>query len=261
MKAITGFGYMRFHGIFDDEVGVYGRDKDGTAVYYLIYVDQIYDGLLANSVRPFVEIQLHAEVTRGESGTAHAFPGINHILRLPTIRWNGAQLIYSVHASTCWDATGRRKLGKWYPRSLERAEYRFLDRRSEKGNLLLRSTTLQRARLRRWIRIYGLGGPSTAQAAWVDRVCSSVTTIRRRRSTLFPRTFTATKRTDGRFRGQYGTGDSQRHGGGGHPEGAGPGGPVQSAPKTPIIVSEYNATYLSQPQVNRQRIHGSVAGE
>ena len=47
---------MRFHAIFHDEVGVYDEDKQGNPVYNFSYVDQIYDGLLANGVQPFVEL-------------------------------------------------------------------------------------------------------------------------------------------------------------------------------------------------------------
>jgi xylan 1,4-beta-xylosidase len=56
VKKITGFEYVRFHAIFHDENGVYSEDKQGNPVYNWSYVDQIYDGLLANGVRPFVEI-------------------------------------------------------------------------------------------------------------------------------------------------------------------------------------------------------------
>src|SRR5436853_7043340 len=56
VKQITDFKYIRFHAIFHDEVGVYDEDKQGTAVYNFSYVDQIYDGMLANGVRPFVEL-------------------------------------------------------------------------------------------------------------------------------------------------------------------------------------------------------------
>src|ERR1700747_1426000 len=44
VKQITGFKYVRFHGIFHDEVGVYGEDSQGRPVYNFSYVDQIYDG-------------------------------------------------------------------------------------------------------------------------------------------------------------------------------------------------------------------------
>jgi xylan 1,4-beta-xylosidase len=56
VKQITGFEYVRFHAIFHDEVGVYDEDAQGTPAYNFSYVDQIYDGLLANGVRPFVEL-------------------------------------------------------------------------------------------------------------------------------------------------------------------------------------------------------------
>lgn len=52
----TGFEYVRFHGIFDDENGVYSENEKGEPVYNWTYVDQIYDGLLEAGVRPYVEL-------------------------------------------------------------------------------------------------------------------------------------------------------------------------------------------------------------
>ena len=51
VKAATDFEYVRFHAIFHDEVGVYDEDANGRPIYIFSYVDQIYDGLLANGVR------------------------------------------------------------------------------------------------------------------------------------------------------------------------------------------------------------------
>src|SRR5437762_2956895 len=56
VKQATDFEYVRFHAIFHDEVGVYQEDGEGHAIYNFSYVDQIYDGLLANGVRPFIEL-------------------------------------------------------------------------------------------------------------------------------------------------------------------------------------------------------------
>ena len=56
LKKVADFQYVRFHAIFHDEVGVYDEDEKGNSIYNFSYVDQIYDGLLANGVRPFVEI-------------------------------------------------------------------------------------------------------------------------------------------------------------------------------------------------------------
>jgi xylan 1,4-beta-xylosidase len=56
VKNVTELRYVRFHNILHDEVGVYDEDEKGNPVYNFSYVDQIYDGLLANGVRPFLEI-------------------------------------------------------------------------------------------------------------------------------------------------------------------------------------------------------------
>jgi xylan 1,4-beta-xylosidase len=52
----VGARYVRFHAIFHDEVGVYDEDEKGNPVFNFSYVDQIYDGLQAQGVRPFVEL-------------------------------------------------------------------------------------------------------------------------------------------------------------------------------------------------------------
>jgi xylan 1,4-beta-xylosidase len=56
VRGITAVAYVRFHGIFNDELGVYTEGPRGEAIYNFSYVDQVYDGLLANGVRPFVEL-------------------------------------------------------------------------------------------------------------------------------------------------------------------------------------------------------------
>jgi xylan 1,4-beta-xylosidase len=56
VHQINGFQYVRFHGILNDDVGVYGEDNHGNPIYNFSYVDQIYDGLLAAHVKPFVEL-------------------------------------------------------------------------------------------------------------------------------------------------------------------------------------------------------------
>src|SRR6202158_945061 len=54
-KRITNFEYVRFHAIFHDEAGLYDEEASGKPVYNFSYIDQIYDGLLENKVRPFVD--------------------------------------------------------------------------------------------------------------------------------------------------------------------------------------------------------------
>ena len=51
-----GFKYVRFHGIFQDDMFIYREDAQGNPIYNFQYVDDLYDRMLAKGVRPFVEL-------------------------------------------------------------------------------------------------------------------------------------------------------------------------------------------------------------
>ncbi len=55
-QQACGFQYIRMHGLFTDDMGVYSEDKAGHPVYNWQYVDKLYDFLLSIHVRPFVEL-------------------------------------------------------------------------------------------------------------------------------------------------------------------------------------------------------------
>lgn len=55
-KAALGFRYLRFHGLFHDELSVVIRKVDGSLVFQWRMLDQIFDRLLALGIRPFIEL-------------------------------------------------------------------------------------------------------------------------------------------------------------------------------------------------------------
>jgi Beta-xylosidase len=50
-----GFQYLRFHGLFHDDMHVY-RVEDGAETYNFQYIDALFDALLDIGIRPFVEL-------------------------------------------------------------------------------------------------------------------------------------------------------------------------------------------------------------
>jgi xylan 1,4-beta-xylosidase len=52
----AGFQYVRFHGIFHDDMFVYREDEKGAPIYNFQYVDDLIDRMLDKGVRPFVEL-------------------------------------------------------------------------------------------------------------------------------------------------------------------------------------------------------------
>lgn len=51
-----GFRYIRFHGLFCDDMGVYREDKQGRSIYNWQYVDELFDFLASIGMKPFVEL-------------------------------------------------------------------------------------------------------------------------------------------------------------------------------------------------------------
>ena len=51
-----GFKYLRFHGLFHDDMCVYRELEDGTPIYNWQYVHDLFDRLLDKGIRPFVEL-------------------------------------------------------------------------------------------------------------------------------------------------------------------------------------------------------------
>jgi xylan 1,4-beta-xylosidase len=73
VKQATGFQYVRFHAILHDELGVYNLDEHCNPVYNFAYVDQVYDGLLKNGVKPFVEISFMPKKLAFNPDALHPF--------------------------------------------------------------------------------------------------------------------------------------------------------------------------------------------
>ena len=67
--AEAGFEYVRFHGLFHDDMFVYREDEHGAPVYNFQYVDDLFDRMLAKGVRPFVELGFVPKELASVTGT------------------------------------------------------------------------------------------------------------------------------------------------------------------------------------------------
>lgn len=163
VKAATGFSYVRFHALFHDEIGLYDVDAAGKAVYNFSYVDQIYDGLLAEGVRPFVELSFMPQKMAADPNKIFGFwykPNISP--PRDYAQWDGMidallrHLIdrYGLDEVAQWyfEVWNEPNIGFWGGEPYQPTYFELYDHtaRAIKG---------VSARLR-------VGGPSTAQAAW-----------------------------------------------------------------------------------------------
>ena len=56
------FRYIRFHGIFHEEMDVVRRDENGNLSFCFQYIDMLFDSLLEIGIRPLVELGLMPDV-------------------------------------------------------------------------------------------------------------------------------------------------------------------------------------------------------
>jgi xylan 1,4-beta-xylosidase len=164
VKQITGFTYVRFHAILHDEVGVYDEDGQGHPVYNFSYVDQIYDGLLANGVRPFVEISFMPNKL-ADRHILHAFwykPNVS-----PPKDWSRWDGLISAFTQHLVDRYGIDEVAQWYFEVWNEPNLDFWAGEPKQATYwdLYDHTALAIKSISPRLRV---GGPATAQAAWVD---------------------------------------------------------------------------------------------
>jgi xylan 1,4-beta-xylosidase len=249
VKSITGFEFIRFHGIFDDEVGVYDRDPQGKTTYNFSYVDQIYDGLLANGIRPFVEISFMPKLLAANPAT-HPFwykpyPSPPN----DPAEWTRLITAFTQHLLTRY---GAGEVEKWYFEVWNEPNIDFWDGEPKKETYFafykLTATAVKGVDPR-----LKVGGPATAQANWADDFIAYCT------KSGAPFDFVSTHiygnenpvdvfgapmaitRKEMVARAVRKVHDQVAR---------------SAAPKTLILITEYNATYLNQPQVTDSAFMG-----
>ena len=165
VKNATGFKYVRFHAILDDEVGLYDEDSSGNSVYNFSYIDQIYDGLLADGVRPFVELSFMPSKLAAAQSTQSFF--YHPIVAPPKSLDKWSELISRL-AQHLIDRYGIDEVSQWYFEVWNEPNIDFWagDPKEATYYQLYDATAVALKAINPRLRV---GGPATAQAAWVDR--------------------------------------------------------------------------------------------
>jgi xylan 1,4-beta-xylosidase len=242
VKKIADFKYVRFHNIFHDEVGLYDEDAQGKAVYNFSYVDQIYDGLLADGVKPFIELGFMPKKLAAAEFW-HPFwyhPNISQPRDFA--KWDAMIQAFAKHlverygidevASWYFEVWNEPNIGFWAGFPPQKTYWELYDH-----------TALALKAVDKRLRI---GGPSTAQAAWVGEF------IRHCKENKIPFDFASTHvYGNDTADNVFGTNEKiprdkmvcravkKVHG----------EIKASAAPNTPLIWSEFNAAYDNTPPV------------
>lgn len=63
------FRYLRMHALFHDDMFVMRKDEQGNYIFNFQYIDDLFDMLLENNIRPFVELSFFPDCLRPGEGT------------------------------------------------------------------------------------------------------------------------------------------------------------------------------------------------
>jgi xylan 1,4-beta-xylosidase len=163
VKGVTDFRYVRFHGIFHDEVGLYDVDAAGRTVYNFSYVDQIYDGLLADGVRPFIELSFMPQKMAADPKDIFGFwykPNIS-----PPKDYAQWDAMIDAFVRHLVDRYGIDEVAKWYFEVWNEPNIGFWGGQPQQATYFELYDHTARAIKNVSTRLR-VGGPSTAQAAW-----------------------------------------------------------------------------------------------
>ena len=163
VREITGFGYIRFHDILDDDVGTCTADKQGRLTYNFSYVDQIYDGLLHAGIRPMVELSFMPKALAA-SERPHNF-WYKPLPNPPKDYAQWGDLVRNL-ASHLVERYGLAEVSQWYFEVWNEPNIDFWtgDPKQETYFELYDHAARAVKAVSPQLRV---GGPATAQAAWV----------------------------------------------------------------------------------------------
>jgi xylan 1,4-beta-xylosidase len=242
VKRVTDFEYVRFHAIFHDEVGVYDEDGVGQPLYNFSYVDQIYDGLLADGVKPFVELSFMPQKLAARN-SLHSFwykPNV-----APPKDWHKWDDLIARFTKHLIDRYGIDEVAQWYFEVWNEPNLDFWAGEPKQASYweLYDHTARAMKGVNRRLRV---GGPATAQAAWVDVF------IRHCAESNVPVDFVSTHvYANDTAKDVFGTDENI-------PRDKMVCRSVEkvhtqieasSMPNLPLIWSEYNASYMTEPEV------------
>lgn len=166
VRREMGMQSVRCHGLFDDEMGIAAA---GSGEFNFLYVDQIYDFMLENGVRPFVELSFMPEAFASSANRIFAYKGNTS----PPNNWQDWRDMVQAFTQHCVKRYGISEVSSWKYEVWNEPNIAFWAGTQEQYFELYRQSAMAVKAVHRSLQV---GGPATAQLAWVPdliRYCAN----------------------------------------------------------------------------------------
>jgi xylan 1,4-beta-xylosidase len=157
MKKYTGMKSVRFHGLFNDEMGVW---PSGSKQPNFLYVDMVFDAMLDRGIKPFVELSFMPGALASNKNTLLWYRGNTTPPKDPS-QWG--ELVGGL-AKHLVDRYGTQEVSAWNFEVWNEPNIMFWSGTKEDYFELYRQSATALKKVDKRLRV---GGPSTALAAWV----------------------------------------------------------------------------------------------
>jgi len=175
VRADCGFRYIRFHGLFCDDMGVYQEDRQGHPVYNWQYVDELFDFLEGIGMKPFVELGFMPGALASGPQTIFWYKA-NVTPPKDYAKWQAFITAFVRHVTERYGANEIRTwyfevwnepnlTGFWMGTTGGRSDAEFAPIARAEYYKLYKTT--QRA-VKSVDAAYRVGGPATAGSGWID---------------------------------------------------------------------------------------------
>jgi xylan 1,4-beta-xylosidase len=157
MKRVAGIKSVRFHGLFDDEMGVWPA---GAKKPNFLYIDMVFDAMLERGVRPYVELSFMPAALASGTRTIFWYKGNT---TPPKELKDWGELVGAL-AKHCVERYGLEEVRQWRFEVWNEPNIVFWAGTKTQYFDLYRESALALKNVDMQLKV---GGPSTAEAAWV----------------------------------------------------------------------------------------------
>jgi xylan 1,4-beta-xylosidase len=175
VRADCGFRYIRFHGLFCDDMGVYREDRQGRPIYNWQYVDELIDFLESIGMKPFVELSFMPGALASGPQTIFWYKA-NVTPPKDYAKWEALVAAFVRHAT---ERYGAGEVRTWYFEVWNEPNLTMFWIDTRGGRSTADFVPLARAEYYRLYTAaaravksvdaaYRVGGPATAGSGWID---------------------------------------------------------------------------------------------
>lgn len=157
-----GFEYIRMHGLFSDDMGVYREDSHGNPEYNWQYIDELYDFLQRIGMKPFVELGFMPNALASGSKTIFWWRG-NVTPPKDMNKWTSFIRAFVEHVK---ERYGDAEVRQWYFEVWNEPNLDGFWAGTQQQYFDLYTATARA--IRSVSPVYKVGGPATAGCGWIS---------------------------------------------------------------------------------------------